>query len=289
MLFGRTTGIVASPSRGEPLFVFLEIERTDIHLAREEQIELPGGALLMASSGPFVVELRREDVLRVTNQSKAAGEIAFRDRVFGLYPGQGIDVPLLSIGGKPVESNPGTALGGAGFPLEVQGDVEAGAVDHGWRVTAGGGEHEVGALGVRLRLGRGESALVRGLEAISAPPAGASGEGTGDLGAPDGASDAPGESGREAQPGSGVESDAEPEPGAEPEAVIEIGGDAASAASPPPSDGADGKSGAEELPGGDGESPVSEPSAGTEEADENPAPGGGDGAAESDTDEERRG
>ncbi|MDP6540242.1 MAG: hypothetical protein QF903_11785 [Planctomycetota bacterium] len=168
VLFGRTTGIVASPSRGEPLFVFLELERADITLTSEEQIELPGGALLVASSGPFVIELRRDDVLRVSNQSKVAGELAFRDRVFGIDPSQGIDVPLLSIGGEPVEPNPGTALGGgSGFTVEVQGDVEAERDEHGWRLTAGGSEHEVGALGVRLRLGRGETALVRGLGAVS--------------------------------------------------------------------------------------------------------------------------
>ena len=172
VLFGRTTGIVGSPSRGEPLFLFLQVERADINLSREEQIELPGGALLVARSGPFVVERRRGDVLRVTNQSKESGELAFRDRVFGLDPGQGIDLPLLSIGGEPVAPNPGTAIGGeAGFSLEVQGDVQAQAVEHGWRVTAGGGEHEVGALGVRIRLGRGESALVRNLGAHSAVPA----------------------------------------------------------------------------------------------------------------------
>ena len=172
VLFGRTTGIVGSPSRGEPLFLFLQVERADISLSREEQIELPGGALLVARSGPFVVERLRGDVLRVTNQSKESGELAFRDRVFGLDPGQGIDVPLLSIGGEPVAPNPGTAIGGeAGFSLEVQGDVQAQAVQHGWRVTAGGGEHEVGALGVRIRLGRDESALMRNLGALSSIPA----------------------------------------------------------------------------------------------------------------------
>lgn len=177
VMFGQGSGVIGSPSRGEPAFVFLEIERCTLDLRRRDQVELLGGALLTAESGPFVIERVREDVLRVRNQSRAQAEVAFRDRVFQLDPGQAIDLPLLSLGGRPFAPDPGTQrIAGAGLPIDVQGRVEVLEHPQGVRLRAGG-EHEIAGQGVRVRLGEGEEVVFAGLAPAPAaaepePPAG---------------------------------------------------------------------------------------------------------------------
>src|SRR6185369_8739405 len=68
-LFGASSGIIGSPSRGEPSFILRQVDLVLIEPRKEDQIELLGGALLRAHSGPFALEHERADVLRVRNQS----------------------------------------------------------------------------------------------------------------------------------------------------------------------------------------------------------------------------
>jgi hypothetical protein len=169
ILFDRCTGIVGSPSRGEPNFMFREIERAVLNLKPGDQVEILGGALLTAGSGPWVLERRLFEILRVKNQSKTSGEVAYRDEVFELGPGETLDLPLLSAGGAPIPEVPGTReVQGPGFDLKVFGDVEVEPVAGGLRMI-GSGEHEIQGLGVRLHLDRGESARLTGLG--EGPPA----------------------------------------------------------------------------------------------------------------------
>ncbi|MFT7487126.1 MAG: hypothetical protein ACI9F9_002985 [Candidatus Paceibacteria bacterium] len=169
VLFDFCTGIVGSPSRGEPNFLFREIQRAVLMLNDGDQIELLGGALLTADSGPWLLERRSFDILRVKNQTKVAGEVAYRNEVFQLGPGQAVDLPLLVSGGAPIAAVPGAeTIRGPGFDLHYFGDVQAVEVDDIVEVR-GSGEHEVGALGIRLHLAPGDVARFGGLTAPQRP------------------------------------------------------------------------------------------------------------------------
>jgi hypothetical protein len=160
---GRGLGLIGSPSRGESLFLFAEVEQAEILLVAEEQIDLVGGARLSAAQGPFVLERQSADILRVKNKSKGPGRIAFREDVLVLDPGAAVDLPLLSAGGAPTRSaSSATLVQGPGFPVRCTGAVEADADEARVRVRAAG-DNEVQALGQRLRLERGEEAELSGL------------------------------------------------------------------------------------------------------------------------------
>lgn len=163
VLFGRGAGLIGSQSRGEPCFLFRQVDHARIDLRHEDQIELLGGAHLTASSGPFVVEHFRADIVRVKNQSKVAGEIAFREALFTLDPGQVIDLPLLSAGARPAPRDVALQpVKGPGFEVESTGDMQAQVEDGAVRLQ-GEGEHEIHGLGVRVRVDTGESVRFSGL------------------------------------------------------------------------------------------------------------------------------
>jgi len=163
LMSDRGFGLVGSPSRGESMFTFLDVSTASIELAGEEQIDLVGGARLSASSGPIVLERVRADVVRVKNQSKTASRIAFREDVIELDPGQSVDLPLLTAGGRPTRSATSVELvAGPGFGVRASGAVEADADAARIRVQAVG-EHEIHGLGQRVRLDRGEEADFQGL------------------------------------------------------------------------------------------------------------------------------
>lgn len=179
ILFDRCTAIVGSPSRGEPNLVLREIDRIVLNLATGDQVELLGGAQLSANSGPWLVERRLFDILRVKNQSKEEGEISYRDEVFTLTAGETLDLPLLSAGGRPIPETPNARrVLGPGFEVEVVGGVEAESFPSGVRLV-GRGEHEISALGIRLHLDEGERALFSGLStdlSVLGAPSGAAPE-----------------------------------------------------------------------------------------------------------------
>src|SRR6185503_9842635 len=119
--------------------------------------------------GPFVLEHVRPEILRVSNQSKSAGEIAFREEVFTLDPGAVIDLALLAVGGKPIKSDMSLSMvQGPGFGLSYGGAVDIVPGPDGIDVHALG-EHEVSALGVRVRLERDEEATFRGTPSKKRP------------------------------------------------------------------------------------------------------------------------
>jgi hypothetical protein len=172
VLFGRGSGIIGSKSRGEPTFIIRQVERAEVAFRKEDQIELLGGSQLSAHSGPFVLDHTRENILRVRNQSKAAGQIAYREANFVLDPGQVIDLPLLSAGSKPSRSEAGlSTLNGAGFRVEYSGQIEVLSKDADVALRALG-EDELHALGVRVRAQRDEEVRFGGLtkKPVLAPP-----------------------------------------------------------------------------------------------------------------------
>ena len=168
-LSGRGAGIIGSKSRGEPAFVFQQVDRAQVELEERDEVELVGGARLSAEGGPFRLELLRRDMLRLRNQSKGSGDVAYRASVFHLDPGQIVDLPLGTTAGTP-RPEPGdwqTASAG-GLSIEWQGALER--LDEpgqlGLRAT---GEHEIRALGLRLRLERDEEVRFRPLGQPAAP------------------------------------------------------------------------------------------------------------------------
>ncbi len=163
VLFDRCTAIVGSPSRGEPEIIFRTIERVVLNLTPGDQVELMGGAQLSADSGPWLIERRLFDILRVRNQSKVPGEVAYRDQVFVLAADETVDLPLLSAGGRPSPKTPGTrSVAGPGFDVDIFGGVQV-VDERGALGLQAHGEHEISGLGIRLHLDDGERAIFSGL------------------------------------------------------------------------------------------------------------------------------
>jgi hypothetical protein len=163
VLSGRGAGIIGSKSRGEPAFIFQQVERAEIQLQERDQIELVGGALLAAQGGPFRLELLHSDLLRLKNQSKGDAEVSYRAAVFHLDPGQIVDLPLGTTPGTP-RPEPGDwqVLNSGGLSIEWQGALERQDQqgELGLRAT---GANEIRALGLRLRLEPDEEVRFRSL------------------------------------------------------------------------------------------------------------------------------
>lgn len=157
VMFDGGSGVVGSPSRGESSFVFFTCDRARLDLKEPDDIGLMAGARLSASTGPFVLERVREDILRVSNESKGVGQVLFRDAVIRLDPGQQVDLALLSAGGAPIQSElVQKSIDGPGFVVSWSGSVDASAIPSGVAARALG-ENEIQGLGVRVRLERDES------------------------------------------------------------------------------------------------------------------------------------
>lgn len=169
VLFDRCAAVIGSPSRGEPDLILRAIERVVLNLTPGDQVELLGGARLAADSGPWLIEHRLFDILRVKNQSKVPGEVAYREQVFVLAAGETVDLPLLDAGGAPIPPRPGAEhMAGPGFEVEYYGRVEATPLQRGVRLE-GQGWHELRALGVHVHLQPGERATFSGLADSGAP------------------------------------------------------------------------------------------------------------------------
>lgn len=175
VMFGRGVAWVGSPSRGEPILSFEDLERARLELREGEQVRLVGGALLTGSSGPYLLEAQYDGTLVVHNQSKAGVDLAFREEAVELGPGQAIVLPLLSAGGAPFSVDQGlTRVQGPGFSVSYQGpfDVERGASSLELRQAEGGfGQQVVRGLGVSVRVGDGEGVVFSGLGAAARPAA----------------------------------------------------------------------------------------------------------------------
>jgi hypothetical protein len=168
-LLGRGAGIIGSKSRGDPAFVFQQVERAEIQLQERDEVELVGGARLSAVGGPFLLELLRPDLLRLKNQSKGPGEVAYRSAVFHLDPGQLVDLPLGTTPGSPrPEPADWQSASAAGLSVEWQGALER--IDEPGLVgLRAQGAHEIRGLGLRLHLERDEEVRFRPLGGPAAP------------------------------------------------------------------------------------------------------------------------
>jgi len=170
VIFGRGVGWIGSPSRGDPMFSFSDVERARLLLREGDRVRLVGGAVLSGPSGPYLLERSDAGVLAVHNQSKGRVTVAFRDEEFELGPGQRVVLPLLSAGGVPIENDLASQrITGAGFTVQVNGDFDPIPDDvavH-LRARAGPAERVARGLGVSVRLAPGEEVRFGGLEAVT--------------------------------------------------------------------------------------------------------------------------
>jgi len=168
VMFEESRVELGDPSRDQPLVVFTEITRAQLTLTPEDRIILVGGAELRGDpvqpSGPFLLDRIGLDLVRVSNQSKLRGRLLYRDAVLELAPGDSIDVPVLSIGTKPYEVDPGlTRLASGGVELEVLGNVAPSPGANAVHLKALG-LSEVSAQGIQVRLARDEEAVFATLQ-----------------------------------------------------------------------------------------------------------------------------
>ncbi len=176
VLFGQGVGWIGSPSRGAPIFSFAEVDRARLELMPNDRVELVGGAVISGDSGPYMLDAALDGTLRLRNQSEASVRLAFREEVFEIDPGQSVRIPLLSSGGAPRAPDLGLQqVNGPGFTLWVRGALEVLPQSTWVEVRATGGEggdpaqRLVRGLGVDLRLGPGEQAVLSGLGRAPVP------------------------------------------------------------------------------------------------------------------------
>jgi len=170
-MLGRGAGVVGSESRGEPLFFLQEVDRAVLHLGQDEQVRLLGGAVLTANGGPVALELLEDDVLRVLNRSLGTCWVAYREEVLQLDPADVVDLPLLDGGTGPLASPEGfkrLRVGEDGLPVDLRGEVDA-SVEPGATRLRATGDHEVLALGLRLRLDPGDEVVLSSLDGPKDP------------------------------------------------------------------------------------------------------------------------
>ncbi len=160
MLAGEAIGWVGSPSRGEPLFEFQELDRARIELREGSEVRLLGGAILSGASGPYLLQHGTDETLAIQNQSKSPLSIAFREERIELAPGQIVVLPLLSSGGAPRGDDAEFArFQGPGFALRMIGEPTC--TEEGARVQVQAASErgaDILTFGVRVKLPAGERA-----------------------------------------------------------------------------------------------------------------------------------
>jgi hypothetical protein len=172
LLLGEAVVRIGEPSNGEPALSFDQLESARLFLTPAHSMALIGGAVLSGDpdeeqSGPFLVEKIAPDLMRVRNQSRGLGRVAYRDETFDLQPGELVDLAILGAGSSPADHDeqPRIAklaeLGGGQAVLKGQVDARAqgGAVE----LSATGGGGTVVVRGVEIRLDAGDRARLTGL------------------------------------------------------------------------------------------------------------------------------
>jgi hypothetical protein len=164
-LHGRGTGVVGSESRREPVFTLLDVTAASVSFGETGQVELPGGAILEASSGPFSVETIHDRLIRVRNRSNQVGRVDYRDEVIRLEPSETVELALLSDFSTPFEVDPSTrAVESSAGRIALRGEVEVLSSGAG-TVLRATGTSEVEGLGLRLQLRPGDEVRLESLGA----------------------------------------------------------------------------------------------------------------------------
>lgn len=164
VMFGKGVAWIGSTGRGEPMLDFQELDRARMTLHEGDRVRLMGGAELSGSAGPYVVERREDQRLDVINQSQGDLQVAFREELFTLGPGQHVLVPLLSDGGAPIKPDPAAkSAAGPGFSVRLSGAAEP-RPDGSALEFGSNGPCLLEGLGQRVRLEAGETGRFSGFE-----------------------------------------------------------------------------------------------------------------------------
>lgn len=154
---------VGEAARGEPSATFERLTRATVKLAPGVRIALPTGAVLSGDetreSGPYSLEARFPNILRVSNVSKTTAFLAYRRDVMPLGPGQSVDLALLDAGTAPRE--PATQLRRFvtdSFAVDLEGSAQVRELGPGLAIDSTG-SGRVRGLGVTVELGLDRSAL----------------------------------------------------------------------------------------------------------------------------------
>ncbi len=162
-LRGNCAGVVGSESRRDPIFTFVSVADGSVRFGESGRVQLPGGALLEADNGLFVLEMVDPKVLRVANRSGRPGTVAYREEVMQLKPSETVDLALLDVGTAPFELDPDTRdLVTDGGPVQLRGDVDVLTSRDGARMRAVG-DSEIMGYGQVIRLDPGDEILLEGL------------------------------------------------------------------------------------------------------------------------------
>lgn len=160
---GNCAGVVGSESRRDPIFTFVSVADGSVRFGESGRVQLPGGALLEADNGLFVLEMVEPKVLRVANRSGRPGTVAYREEVLQLKPSETVDLALLDVGTAPFELDPDTRdLVTDGGPVQLRGDVDVLTSSDGARMRAVG-DSEIMGYGLVIRLDPGDEILLEGL------------------------------------------------------------------------------------------------------------------------------
>lgn len=154
---------VGEQARDEPAATFEVLSFASVKLSPGVRIALPTGAELSGDeareSGPFKLEARFPEILRVSNDSKVTAFLAYRREVLPLGPGQSVDLALLEAGTRPEDAPPDVrrALEG-GVAVDLEGEVEVREFGAGL-VAESTGAGRARALGVSVELDPDRRAL----------------------------------------------------------------------------------------------------------------------------------
>ena len=160
---GNGAGVVGSESRRDPIFTFVSVVDASVRFGESGRVQLPGGALLEADNGLFVLEMVGPKVLRVANRSGRPGIVAYREDLLQLKPSETVDLALLDVGTAPFEVDPDTRdLVTDGGRVQLRGDVDVLTSHDGARMRAAG-DSEIMGYGLVIRLDPGDEILLEGL------------------------------------------------------------------------------------------------------------------------------
>ncbi len=154
---------IGEQSRGEPCASFERITRATVKLSPGSRVALPTGAELSGDaareSGPYSLEARYPNLLRISNDSKETAYVSYRREVLPLGPGQSVDLALLAVGTGPVDVPPGGRRFLAGqVAVDLEGSAEVREVGPGV-VIESKDTGRVRGLGVEVELNLDRAAL----------------------------------------------------------------------------------------------------------------------------------
>lgn len=159
-MHGNGVLVIGSPSRGEPLISFLQVERATVEMGEGEVVRLPGGSHLVGGGGPFYVEMIGSEIMELRHRGFTEATLAFAGERIVLTPGDVMHVPMLGTGGAPRMDDPDLVVTGRAGPAPLilgPGIVPDPSSDGVVRLTMTRGQ-QLQALGIRL-VSQGDQAV----------------------------------------------------------------------------------------------------------------------------------